>query len=166
MTMRDYFGSTLKLEAYYRHPRNYNRRGIYSLDEPSATVRGVNRPVPPGYKIHPNDVPVKDLSEVRSLTTNERAQIQTFPADFQWVGGKTAREQMIGNAVPVSLATFIGDALNRFLLNGSENLDNTLPLDLEQSVLMPTKSLDKGLEACVTYIPSLQTKRTERVKKF
>ena len=47
-TMRDYFGDTLDFEFYYRHPRNYNRRAVFSIDEPAPTMRGVNRPVPKG----------------------------------------------------------------------------------------------------------------------
>lgn len=33
--------------------------------------------------------------------------IQTFPADFKWIGSKTDIEQMIGNAVPVNLAQYV-----------------------------------------------------------
>jgi DNA (cytosine-5)-methyltransferase 1 len=107
MTLREYFGEQLGIEYYYRHPRNYNRRAIFSIDEPAPTIRGVNRPVPRGYVGHPNDVaPV--TPELRELTTFERAQIQTFPENFIWIGNKTTLEQMIGNAVPVKLAEFVG----------------------------------------------------------
>lgn len=109
-TVRDFFGSTLDFEYYYRHPRNYSRRAIYSIDEPAPTVRGVNRPVPQGYPGHPND-PVPLNPSIRPMTTLERALIQTFPADFKWLGNKTDMEQMIGNAVPVKLAEFVGKAL-------------------------------------------------------
>lgn len=110
MTVRDHLGKSLGLEHYYRHPRNYNRRGIYSIDEPSATVRGVNRPVPKGYPGHHLDTaPVTD--ELRPLTTIERSYIQTFPKTFQFFGPKTHLEQMIGNAVPVNLAEFVGRAV-------------------------------------------------------
>ncbi|MCL6633107.1 MAG: DNA cytosine methyltransferase [Alicyclobacillus herbarius] len=106
MTVRDYFGDELGIEYYYRHPRNYNRRGIFSIDEPAPTVRGVNRPVPKGYLGHPLDAaPVS--SDIRPLTTYERALIQTFPVDYVWVGSKTDVEQMVGNAVPVKLAEFV-----------------------------------------------------------
>ena len=54
-TLRDYFGDTLDFEYYYRHPRNYNRRAVFSIDEPAPTMRGMNRPVPKGYPGHPND---------------------------------------------------------------------------------------------------------------
>ena len=106
MTLRDYFGDTLGFEFYYRHPRNYSRRGIFSIDEPAPTMRGVNRPIPKGYAGHPKDAcPVTE--NVHVLTTSERAQIQTFPKDFLWTGSRTDIEQMIGNAVPVNLAEFV-----------------------------------------------------------
>ena len=114
LTVRDYFGERIDVEYYYRHPRNYSRRGVYSIDEPSATVRGVNRPLPPGYELHHNDPEGIELSAVRPLTAQERAEIQTFPPDFEFVGTKTAREQMIGNAVPVALGRFVGSALRRY----------------------------------------------------
>lgn len=110
MTMRDYFGDSLGFEHYYRHPRNYNRRAIFSIDEPAPTMRGVNRPVPKGYPGHPNDTcPVSDT--LHALTTAERARIQTFPEDFIWVGSKTDVEQMIGNAVPVNLAQYVAETV-------------------------------------------------------
>ncbi|MCD7811957.1 MAG: DNA cytosine methyltransferase [Ruminococcus sp.] len=106
MTLRDYFGDSLGFEYYYRHPRNYSRRAIFSIDEPAPTMRGVNRPVPKGYPGHKNDAcPVSD--SLHALTTEERAKIQTFPDDFKWTGSKTDIEQMIGNAVPVNLARYV-----------------------------------------------------------
>ncbi len=45
-------------EYYYRHPRNYDRRAVYSIDEVAPTVRTVNRPMPDGYKPHPEDAHV------------------------------------------------------------------------------------------------------------
>lgn len=113
-TLREYFGDKLDFEYYYRHPRNYNRRAIFSIDEPAPTMRGVNRPVPKGYPGHPNDAcPLND--RVRALTTSERAMIQTFPDTFQWEGSKTDMEQMIGNAVPVKLAEFVARALLAYI---------------------------------------------------
>ncbi|MBQ9638429.1 MAG: DNA cytosine methyltransferase [Bacteroidales bacterium] len=114
MTMREYFGDTLGIEYYYRHPRSYARRGIFSIDEPSPTVRGVNRPMPDGYEIHHND-PVQSKDGIRPLTTKERSLVQTFPAEFQFAGNKTDVEQMIGNAVPVNLARYVASAIERFV---------------------------------------------------
>lgn len=114
MTLRDYFGDTLGFQYYYRHPRNYSRRGIFSIDEPAPTMRGVNRPIPKGYKGHPNDpCPVGD--NVHVLTTEERGWIQTFPKSYKWVGSKTDVEQMIGNAVPVKLAYFVARRVNEYI---------------------------------------------------
>lgn len=101
MTMRDYFGDSLGFEYYFRVPTSYKRRGIYSIDEPSMTIRGVDRPVPKGYKGHPAD-PVPLSPDIRSLTPQERSWIQTFPKDFIWEGSKTNLNQAIGNAVPVN----------------------------------------------------------------
>lgn len=113
-TIRDYLGDEFHTEYYYRHPRSYARRGIFSIDEPSPTIRGVNRPIPPGYLIHSGDA-TNDLSKVRPLTTLERARIQTFPASFEFSGNKTDLEQMIGNAVPVDLAKYVAQHLMEYI---------------------------------------------------
>ena len=109
MTMRDYFGDSLGTEHYYRHPQSYARRGVFSIDEPSPTIRGVNRPIPPGYAGHPGDS--APIEHARPLTTAERAAVQTFPADYEFCGPATAREQMIGNAVPPRLAEYVAAAV-------------------------------------------------------
>lgn len=122
MTVKDYFGEQLDIEYYYRHPRSYARRGVFSVNEPSPTIRGVNRPIPDGYKIHPND-PVKSLNEVRPLTTRERSMIQTFPENFIFIGGKSDMEQMIGNAVPVKLGEFIASSITCYIKTIQNNSD-------------------------------------------
>ena len=59
------------------------------------------------------------MSQVRPLTSQERAQVQTFPPGFTFLGTKTAQEQMIGNAVPVALGEFVGRAIAEYMLEGS-----------------------------------------------
>ena len=113
MSVAEYFGDKLDINYYYRHPRSYVRRGIFSTQEPSATIRGVNRPMPKGYKLHPGD-PVESLEGIRPLTYKERSMIQTFPEEFSFEGSKTDIEQMIGNAVPVNLGFYVADAIFRF----------------------------------------------------
>ena len=114
MTIRDYLGDSLGINYYYRHPRSYLRRGIFSIDEPSPTVRGVNRPVPPNYKKHSGDAEDASFETLRPLTTIERSYLQTFPREFVFEGTKTNLEQMIGNAVPVNLAKYVAEAIKRY----------------------------------------------------
>lgn len=120
MSIHDYLGDSLGTDYYFRVPTNYNRRGVFSIYEPSMTIRAVDRPIPKGYKGHPNDpVPVE---QVRCLTPKERSYLQTFPDSFQFVGGKSDINSMIGNAVPVNLAKFVGSALMRYIMSeGSRN---------------------------------------------
>ena len=113
MTLLDYFGNDLGLEFYYRHPRSYARRGIFSIYEPSPTVRGVNRPMPKTYKKHSGDK-CEPSDKIRALTTIERSYIQTFPKDFIFTGTKSNLEQMIGNAVPVQLAKHVAQSIIEF----------------------------------------------------
>ena len=117
MTIFEYLGDSLGIEYFYRHPRSYQRRGVFSIHEPSPTVRGVNRPVPKTYKKHPGDA--CDIDEnLRPLTTIERSYIQTFPKTFKFEGGKSDLEQMIGNAVPVKLAEYVARCILEFVESG------------------------------------------------
>ena len=84
--------------------------------------------MPDGYQIHAND-PVKSKEGIRPLTTLERSYIQTFPREYQFVGSKTDVEQMIGNAVPVNLAKFVGDAINKYIASPHQNRNMELDFD-------------------------------------
>ena len=148
MTIRDYLGDSLGLEYYYRHPRNYNRRGVFSINEPSPTVRGVNRPIPKGYKLNSCDPSHIDLKKIRPLTTIERSYIQTFPKDFKFIGTKTNLEQMIGNAVPVNLAKFVAEGIKSYLKNGPKHELSLFDLmdvceQIDINFTLPQKSLEK-----------------------
>ena len=132
MSVREYFKDRLDISHYYRHPRNYNRRAVFSIDEPSPTVRGVNRPIPRTYKLHPKDTaPISE--NVRPLTTLERSYIQTFPIGFKFTGSKTDQEQMIGNAVPVKQAEYIARCINTYRYTNEANLEseNQHPIQLQ-----------------------------------
>ncbi len=121
MTIFDYMGEELDIEYYYRHPRSYARRGIFSVHEPSPTIRGVNRPLPKGYKKHDGDLCEPGVN-IRPLTTLERSYIQTFPESFKWFGTKTSMEQMIGNAVPVNLGKYVADCILQYIKASNNNL--------------------------------------------
>ena len=131
MTVHDYLGDSLGIEYYYRHPRSYKRRAIFSIYEPSPTVRGVNRPVPGTYKQHPNDA-ATPTANLRPLTTLERSYIQTFPRDFIFEGTKTDLEQMIGNAVPVNQAQFVAACIKEYIADRSrgEVIEDKQPVQL------------------------------------
>ena len=115
LTMREYFLQNqyeLTFTYYYRHPRSYSRRAIFSIDEPAATIRGVNRPKPRDYKPHRNDAACAD--GINALTTKQRALLQTFPPTFEFCDNQAIAEQLIGNAVPVNLAAHVAKALAAF----------------------------------------------------
>mgnify|MGYP006092380263 CR=1 FL=1 len=106
MTMREYFGDSLGIDHYFRIPTTYQRKAVFSVDEPSVTIRGVDRPIPKTYKRHRDDL--ADVRDgVRGLTIEERSYVQTFPRTFEFSGTKTNLNQMIGNAVPVKLAEYV-----------------------------------------------------------
>jgi DNA (cytosine-5)-methyltransferase 1 len=142
MTVRDYLGDSLALDFYYRHPRNYNRRGIFSIDEASPTIRGVNRPIPSGYKINSCDPIGVELKDIRPLTTIERSYLQTFPATFQFHGTKTNLEQMIGNAVPVELAKYIAETIKTYLKEGP--IKELKLFDMDEDFHLPTQVLHRA----------------------
>ena len=111
LTVKEYLADDIDIEHYYRHPRNYSRRAVFSVHEPSPTIRGVNRPIPPGYQgNHLDSAPVEF---VRPLTSTERSRIQTFPKSWRWGAEqrKTEVELQIGNAVPPNLARFVGQGI-------------------------------------------------------
>jgi DNA (cytosine-5)-methyltransferase 1 len=126
MSVFDYLGDTLGIEYIYRHPRSYQRRAVFSIHEPSPTIRGVNRPIPKTYKKHSGDL--CDIDEkLRPLTTIERSYIQTFPNTFKFKGNKSDSEQIIGNAVPVKLAEYVARCILEYTVDSSRNMVSALP---------------------------------------
>ena len=113
MSIHIYLGDSLGVEYYFRIPRSYKRRAIFSIHEPCVTIRGVDRPIPKTYKKHPGDL-VEIGDKVRALTVEERSYIQTFPKNFKFKGTKSDLNLMIGNAVPVNLAKVIGDSISEY----------------------------------------------------
>ena len=115
LTVKEYMKEEIGVEFYYRHARNYSRRAIFGVQEPSPTIRGVNRPVPPNYKR--NHLDSADPECVRSLTSEERSRIQTFPRHWKWAGKrkgsltKSDMELLIGNSVPINMARFVGKGI-------------------------------------------------------
>jgi DNA (cytosine-5)-methyltransferase 1 len=77
-----------------------------SWDLPAPTILGM-----PDHSstalIHPD--------EVRCLSVNECAAIQTFPPEVRFEGPSRSQYQQIGNAVPVLMAGCLGEHLRKFL---------------------------------------------------
>ena len=119
MTVREYLGDKLHTQFYYMHPRSYNRRAVFSVDEPASTIRGINRPIPNNYKKHPADK-AEIGNGVRALTTRERGYLQTFPDDFSFSGAKTDVELAIGNAVPPALAKYVANCIKKCIKSKSK----------------------------------------------
>jgi DNA (cytosine-5)-methyltransferase 1 len=69
------------------------------LDQPSKAITGGAL----GEFIHP--------SENRPLTIRECATLQTFPLDFRFIGTRSEKIQLIGNAVPPQLARVVAESL-------------------------------------------------------
>ena len=63
MSIHDYLGDSLGIVYYFRIPPTITGRGVFSgcMSHP-VTIRAVDRPIPKGYKGHPNDpVPVDQV---------------------------------------------------------------------------------------------------------
>jgi DNA (cytosine-5)-methyltransferase 1 len=78
-------------------------------DKPSPTI------VAHLYKdglmfIHP------DEKQARSITVKEASLLQSFPEDFEFIGGQGYAYKMIGNAVPPNMAKSIAVAISKILL--------------------------------------------------
>lgn len=113
LTVKEYLMNEISIQYYYVHPRNYSRRAVFTVDEPSPTIRSINRPVPPNYKRNHLDSAPPEMA--RPLTSMERSRIQTFPKSWKWSDKdrltKGDIELLIGNAVPVNLAKFVGEGV-------------------------------------------------------
>lgn len=70
-------------------------------DKPSYTITGSGGGGTHGYH----------WKEPRALTNRERARIQTFPDDFEFIGSKESVRKQIGMAVPVELSRLICEAI-------------------------------------------------------
>lgn len=81
------------------------KRGILhrlSMEKPALTLL-----CSPSQKQTERCHPLED----RPLTIREYARIQTFPDEYEFIGGITSQYKQIGNAVPVELAKKMGGAI-------------------------------------------------------
>ena len=92
--------SGAKISQIYRRLRR---------DKPSYTVTGSG-----GGGTH-----IYHWSEHRALTNRERARLQSFPDDFEFIGGKESVRKQIGMAVPPKGAKVIFEAVLRALIENN-----------------------------------------------
>jgi len=105
----------------YRHPCNYSRRGVFSMDELYPTVRGCMRKMPSTYKFHVNDTS-HEKNDILDPTIEIIAIIQTFPRTFKFLKKKN-NQLLIGNAVPPLLSIKLCQVLEGYITkNGICNL--------------------------------------------
>ena len=94
------------LKSYYLGGGKTGMARRISWDEPSLTLTCA-----PAQKqterCHPD--------ETRPFQVNEYARIQTFPDEWKFSGSVSQQYKQIGNAVPVNLAYFIGQAVVKAL---------------------------------------------------
>jgi DNA (cytosine-5)-methyltransferase 1 len=95
------------MKSYYLTGGRTGMARRISWDEPSLTLT-----TSPSQKqterCHPD--------ETRPFTVREYARIQTFPDEWQFVGGIGSKYKQIGNAVPVNFAYHLGRAIVNALL--------------------------------------------------
>ncbi len=80
-----------------------NLYGRLNWNEPSGTIVAGIKKVTCGRFFHP--------SSNRLLTVREAARLQSFPDDYQFVGGIIDQYTVVGNAVPPKFGEFIGNII-------------------------------------------------------
>ncbi|NMF63166.1 DNA cytosine methyltransferase [Brasilonema octagenarum] len=98
------------MKSYYLTGGRTGMARRISWDEPSLTLT-----TSPSQKqterCHPE--------ETRPFTVREYARIQTFPDDWEFIGGVRSKYKQIGNAVPVNFAYHLGRAIVNVLTSAS-----------------------------------------------
>ena len=126
-TVRDAIGdlpdpeSDYDKEKYFDHDfrpgaKIYPGHSGSQLDLPSKTIKAGGHGVPGGENMF-----IKDDGICRYYTVRESARIQTFPDEYRFSASWTESMRQIGNAVPVKLATIVGQSVMKQLkevLNG------------------------------------------------
>lgn len=106
-------------------------------DKPSYTITGSGGGGTHGYHWEEN----------RALTNRERARIQTFPDDFEFLGSKESVRKQIGMAVPPAGAEIIMEALIKtFLKIPYESCDQNIRWDNEGDEDADFKTLRTGTD--------------------
>lgn len=110
-----FFHGPKMIEGFFRRLENNKKKGcgwgaqFLRLNEPSFTISA-------RYWKDGADALVKySNKEIRMLTPEECASIQTFPKDYIWCGSKREIYTQIGNAVPCLLGKAIAEEIKKSL---------------------------------------------------
>ena len=87
--------------------RSYPGHTGSPLDEPAKTLKAGVHGVPGG-----ENMLVRPDGSIRYFSVRESARLQTFPDNYVFHGAWSETMRQLGNAVPVELATLIGDNIS------------------------------------------------------
>lgn len=107
-------GMPLHNHRFQPGARSYPGHTGSPLHEPAKTLKAGVHGVPGG-----ENMLRRPDGSVRYFTVRESARLQTFPDDYVFHGswGETMRQ--LGNAVPVKLASVVGESVAKYLRNAA-----------------------------------------------
>lgn len=108
--------------------------GRLAWSKPAITITAYARNPASGRFVHPE--------QDRGLTVREAALLQSFPANYQFVGGLDERFRQIGNAVPPAFAAYLATHIASELASPSINASDfdkgiTAPVGASFSRMIP-----------------------------
>ncbi len=115
---RDYLPKELLADCHRISSAKIGHRNVYgrmTWDEVAPTITARFDSFTRGLFGHPD--------QPRSISLLEGALLQTFPADFTFVGTKVEVARQIGNAVPPKLAETIGKSIIAYYKKSVVNMD-------------------------------------------
>ena len=85
--------------------RMHNQSGTefdlaWQADRPAPTIAGREIVTMPGANANRFNGSTKSRNDGLRVTIQEAGVLQSFPASYQWAGGKTKQFEQCGNAVP------------------------------------------------------------------
>ena len=105
------------LPCHREHDGHKDVYGRINPAEPAPTMTTACINPSKGRFVHP--------TEHHGITLRQAARIQTFPDNYEFVGGLTAAGRQIGNAVPVELGRYLISYIKKHLINENTDVDGS-----------------------------------------